>query len=106
MSGSERSDIINYRINKARLTLQEAELLADNLYYSAAANRLYYACFYAVSALLYLHGINARQHSGVIQMFGLHFVNTGIISKDQGRLYTELFGMRQSGDYIDFIDLL
>jgi uncharacterized protein (UPF0332 family) len=37
-------------------------------------------------------------------MFGLHFVKTEIIPKDLGKLYSELFDMRHSGDYEDFID--
>ena len=32
-------------------------------------------------------------------MFGLHFVSTGIISKETGKFYTELFELRQDGDY-------
>ncbi len=104
MSDSEKADAIAYKITRAWVTLEEAELLLKNNYFNAAANRMYYACFYAVSALLAKNNINARKHSGVIQMFGLHFVSPGIVSKENGKLYTELFDMRQSGDYVDFID--
>ena len=34
---------------------------------------------------------------GVIRLLGLHFVSTGIISKDLGRFYSKLFELRQSG---------
>ena len=37
-------------------------------------------------------------------MFGLHFVKTGIIEKDLGRFYSDIFDMRQTGDYEDYID--
>lgn len=37
-------------------------------------------------------------------MFGLHFVKTGIIERELGRFYTELFDKRQTGDYDDFVD--
>jgi uncharacterized protein (UPF0332 family) len=41
-------------------------------------------------------------HSGVRQMFGLHFIKPGVIDQDFGRFYTRLFDLRQSGDYEDF----
>jgi len=60
--------------------------------------------FYAVNALLVNKDVRAKRHSGVIQMFGLHFVNTGIITGRMNTFYSTLFDMRQSGDYNDTID--
>ena len=37
-------------------------------------------------------------------MFGLHFVKSGLIDKDSGKFYTDIFDMRQTGDYDDYID--
>ena len=37
-------------------------------------------------------------------MFGLHFIKPGILKKDLGKFYSDLFDMRQNGDYDDFID--
>jgi len=39
-------------------------------------------------------------------MFGLHFISPGVISKEGGKLYTELFDMRRKGDYEDLIYFL
>ena len=50
-----RSAIVAYRMERARQTLGEADLLRQGNYYNAAVNRLYYACYYAVSALLLRH---------------------------------------------------
>ena len=72
-------------------------------YWHAAANRMYYACYYMTTALLIKNGFQASTHSGVIRLLGLHFVSTGIISKDLGRFYSKLFELRQSGDYDDWI---
>jgi len=44
-----------------------------------------------------------RTHSGVIALFGLHFVTTGIISTKQGKLYKNLYEKRQSSDYDEWI---
>lgn len=37
-------------------------------------------------------------------MFGFHFVKTGIIEKDLGKFYSDIFDMRQTGDYEDYMD--
>ena len=76
----------------------------ENKLWNTAVNRLYYACYYAVIALLIDKDINAQTHSGVRQMFGLHFIKSGLIDKDSGKFYTDIFDMRQTGDYDDYID--
>lgn len=45
-------------------------------------NRLYYACFYAVIALLIKNNISTQTHDGARTQFGLIFVKTGIIDKE------------------------
>jgi uncharacterized protein (UPF0332 family) len=52
----------------------------------------------------YESGIHSQTHSGVRQMFGLHFVKSGLIDKESGKFYTDIFDMRQTGDYDDYID--
>ena len=70
-------------------------------YWRVAANRLYYACYYAACALLIKNDFT-HTHAGVINQLGLHFVAKGIISKEQGKLIKRLFELRQSGDYSDW----
>lgn len=67
-------------------------------------NRLYYACYYAVGALLIDKKITTSTHAGVRQMFGLHFVKTGTIEKDLGKFYSDIFDLRQAADYEDYVD--
>ncbi|MDR2058337.1 MAG: HEPN domain-containing protein [Dysgonamonadaceae bacterium] len=43
-------------------------------------NRLYYACYYAVTALLINSGIEAQTHAGVRRMLALHFTKTEKLS--------------------------
>lgn len=69
-----------------------------------AINRMYYACFYAVSALLVKNRIDVSSHAGVRQKFGEHFVKSGKIDRDLARHFTELSEKRQKGDYNDFYD--
>ena len=104
MKDEERKEIVTYRISKAKETLQEVDLHINNKLWNTAVNRLYYACYYAVIALLIKNKINAQTHGGVRQMFGLHFVKNGLISKESGKFYSDIFDKRQTGDYEDFID--
>lgn len=55
-----------------------------------------------VSALLLTKGLSSHTHSGTIGLFGLHFVKTGIVSTEMGKFFSELFELRQTGDYDDW----
>ena len=44
--------LVTYRLNRAKETLAEVPNLRDMGYYNTAINRLYYACYYALVALL------------------------------------------------------
>jgi len=65
---------------------------------------MYYACFYAVGALLVINGVETSSHSGMRQKFGQLFVKTGKIDRTLGKHYSELFEKRHKGDYNDFFD--
>lgn len=97
-----RLELVRYRLNRADETMEEVSLLADYGHYNAAVNRLYYACFYAVQALLLKNHIGASTHSGVKSMLGLHFVSKGIISLEHGKTFNTLFEKRHSSDYDAF----
>lgn len=104
MNDPERTAYIKYRLEKAMETLQVAELLVENKRWNSAVNRLYYAAYYAVSALLVQNTIPTKTHSGVKTQFFLHYVKTGIVEVRLGKTYADLFDMRQKGDYGDFFD--
>ena len=101
----EREAIVAHRIQRANETLIEAKGNIEMGFWHSAANRLYYACYYAVCSLLIKNGYNARTHSGVFGLFGLHFVSKGLISKEQNKFYRKLFDLRQNGDYDDWFDI-
>jgi len=103
-AGFTEQEYIRYRLEKARETLHDAEILAHEGSWNSAMNRLYYACFYAVLALLFKHDIKTRTHSGVKSQFGLNFIVTGAIEKKWGAFYSDIFALRQKGDYADFIE--
>jgi len=96
-------DLINYRLSRAGESIKEAEAMLANNFYNAAVNRIYYACYYAVNAILLKNSITAKTHKGIRQMFAVHYIQTGLISKEMGRFFTTLYDNRQTGDYDDFI---
>ncbi len=104
MTFPHKEDLIKYRINRAKETLEEIKELAKLKYWNTCINRLYYACYYAVIGLLLKHNISATSHQGVRQMFGLHFIKTGIVSKEDGKFFSDLFDKRKKSDYDDLID--
>ena len=98
-----RLALIQYRIERAEETIEEASLLSKESHFNAAINRLYYACFYAASALMVAYGLTASSHAGVKTMIGMHFVSKGLLSNEQGKAFSRLFEIRHSGDYDDFV---
>lgn len=104
MNEGDRRELVAYRITKARKTFDEVYLHVENELWNTAVNRLYYACYYAVTALLIHHDIRTTTHAGARQMFGLHFIKTGILKKNSGKFYSDIFDLRQTGDYEDYID--
>ena len=95
--------LVSYRITRANETLEDARILANAGRWNACVNRLYYACFYAVSALLVRHGLSSSKHSGVRSLFNRQYVKTDKVPKDLARIYNDLFERKQEGDYIDFV---
>ena len=105
MRAEDLQALIAYRLQRAVETLEEARLMQGVEHWNTCANRLYYAAFYAVSALLVQGGHVASKHSGVKALFNRHYVKPGTVTKENGRLYNRLFDLRQEGDYIDFVSL-
>ncbi|MGB3780784.1 MAG: HEPN domain-containing protein [Tunicatimonas sp.] len=99
MSGRPIDDYIQYRIERAYESVEEAEILFASGHYATTVNRLYYASFYVVFALLLKQGHNTKTHTGVKSLFNQHFGATGIVSKKLVRFYNEVFQKRHKGDY-------
>lgn len=97
-----KGELVSYRLRRAYEALKDARILADADRWNSCVNRLYYACFYAVSALLIRDGLSSSRHTGVRGLFNQHYVRTGEIPKEMAGVYNDLFERRQEGDYLDF----
>lgn len=98
-----QEELVRYRMERAWETLEEARLMYSSNHLHGAANRLYYACFYAVCALLAQHEMSSSKHGGVRSLFNRHFVKEKKISVAFGKFYSRLFDNRTEGDYGDML---
>jgi len=99
----QRSDMIQYWWSMALDSMASARREFEAGSYAFAMNRLYYAAFYAVCAVLLRRQQSFRKHSGVRAAFHRQFIKTGVLDAKWGRLYDQLFEDRQEGDYVVFV---
>lgn len=97
-------DLILHRVQRAKDTYLDAQILAENNRWNSVINRLYYAAYYIITALLLKFDYTPGTHSGVKALFSIHFIRTGVIPEEYGKLFSQLFSWRQKGDYDDLFD--
>ena len=86
-------------LEKSARSIAAGETLLSGGHLEAAANRAYYAMFYAVLALLATRKRETSKHSGAISLFDREFVKAGTFDKDFSRWLHEAFDLRQRADY-------
>ena len=99
LTNEERQIMVRLEMEKADRFFLQAKKNAEILEWDVVANRLYYALFHAVSALLIHDGHKVGSHKGTVMVFGHHYVTTGIFSSQEGRFYSQLQTMREKADY-------
>ncbi len=100
----DKDDLVRYRLEKAKETLEDAHLLIESKRWNSAINRLYYSAFYATIALLLNENYKTTTHNGVKSIFSEQFIKKNIIPQEFGKKYSQLFTWRQKGDYADLFD--
>lgn len=103
MTGTKQ-DFVKYRLSRAWDTFDDAKILSSNGKWNSTINRLYYAAYYAVTALLIQNDIKTTTHNGTKLSFSEHFIKTSVLPKEYGKTYSQLFSWRQKGDYDDLFD--
>jgi uncharacterized protein (UPF0332 family) len=92
-------------LSKARDALMSARLLFDARDHTGAANRAYYAVFYAAQAVVaHVGGIdprNVKTHRGLRRLFELHAVKAGVIDRDVATYFKTVESTRIVADYGD-----
>ena len=95
----ERQVIVTLELEKADKIWSQLSVQVQAQLWDMAANRLYYALFHAVSAMLIHDHHEVGTHRGAVNKFSLYYVKQGIFTKADGRLYSRLQGLREDGDY-------
>jgi len=99
LSQENRFALIAMYSEKADETMEDVQVAISAQKWSMAANRLYYALFHALTALFIKDGHPVATHLGAKMTLGMHYVKTGIITQEQGRLFSRLETLREKADY-------
>lgn len=103
MTPHERNTIVGYRLERADESWQAAHLLLKSHLLIPAMNRVYYAMFYAVQALLAFDEVSFSKHGQVKGYFNREYIKTGTFPVAFGKRYNTVFEYRQKFDYVDLI---
>jgi uncharacterized protein (UPF0332 family) len=104
-SDAQRQHIVEIRLTNAEQMLADASNMLAGGSLRSAANRCYYAVFYAASALAMRDNQTFRKHSGVISYFHTAYIKTGRLPKELGGVFQRAFDNRCEADYDDLIEL-
>ena len=99
LTDEERKIIVELEMEKANRTFEAAMLMVDNGHWESAANRLYYALFHAVNALLIHDGHQVNTHKGSHALFGQYYIKTGKLPRQYSSVYQKLEAIRDESDY-------
>lgn len=99
MTGANRELNAADELSRAEECLREARLLQSSGLPYGAASRAYYAVFHGTRAVLFSVGLEPQSHRGAISMLGQHFVKTGKLSSEMGRLVSRMQRDREDADY-------
>ena len=105
LNEEERAILVMREYEKSLSFYSQAEANAQIEIWDVVANRLYYALYYAASALLLSQGIATKSHSELITQMHKNYIKTGILTVEEGSLFRVMFDLRHEGDYEDFVDV-
>ena len=91
--------LIKYWMEKANESMEAAQSDYKSERYGIAVRNLYYACFYALTAVLLDRGQKFKKHTGVKAALHKDLIKTGLIEANWGKFYNKIFDSRHEGDY-------
>ncbi|MBR4242702.1 MAG: HEPN domain-containing protein [Bacteroidaceae bacterium] len=105
LNEENREIVIQLELERVDKMLSQVEGLVEKKYWDILANRLYYALFHAVSALLVSDKREVGSHKGAAIRFHQFYVKTGIFSMEDGSFYSQMETLREKADYNCFFDV-
>jgi uncharacterized protein (UPF0332 family) len=100
----DRQNLIGYRLQQAKETMDDVQLLINNKRFRSAVNRIYYGMFYALLALGSANRFETSKHAQLIGWFNRNFIYEGKIDARFGRIINKAFNRRTKGDYDTFVE--
>ncbi len=95
----DRKTLVKLEFEKASSIMSQIQLFHQNKFWDTIANRLYYAVYHAVVALFIHDGVEVGTHKTTINRFGNYYVQTGIFTAQDGKLFSRLKSIREASDY-------
>jgi len=104
LNETERRELIRYRLQEAKDTIEDVKLLIDNGRFRASVNRIYYGMFYSLLALGIAYDYETSKHQQLIGWFNKNFIHEGTIDNKYGRIINRASNRRTKGDYESFVE--
>ena len=98
-----KKELIEYRLKRSFQTADEAKSAIEAGHFFSAENRIYYACFYSVTALALSKDFVTSKHKQLLGWFNYSFIRTGLIPIKYGQILKNAFAKRQESDYDDYV---
>jgi uncharacterized protein (UPF0332 family) len=100
----DRENLIKYRLEQAKETISDVQLLIDNNRLRSAVNRIYYGMFYSLLALGLANRFETSKHAQLIGWFNKNFINQGLIDPKYGKIINKALNRRTKGDYDTYVE--
>lgn len=97
----ELIEFAQYRLDRAKQDLSDAEFNYQAHRYLNANNRAYYSIFHAIRAVLALEKVDFKRHKDVLAYFNQHYIKTEIFPKMISKKISLASKIREDSDYDD-----
>jgi uncharacterized protein (UPF0332 family) len=104
LEDNERTELIKYRLDEAKETIADVQLLIENDRLRAAVNRIYYGMFYSLLALGLAFEFETSKHQQLLGWFNKNFIHEGLIDSRFGKIINKASNRRTKGDYESFVE--
>ena len=94
-----KSILVAYWMEKAHESLAAGRSEYKSGRLTTAVRNLYYASFYALTALLLKEDRSFKKHTGVKAALHNDLIREGIVEPEWGKFYNRIFDSRHEGDY-------
>lgn len=101
---NERKEMIRYRLEEAKETIADVQLLIENDRLRAAVNRIYYGMFYSLLALGLAYQFETSKHQQLLGWFNKNFIHEGLIDAKFGKIINKASNRRTQGDYESYVE--